>query len=123
MTYPGLVIYSFGAPLFYANAGRFSEQIRTIVGPDPSPVHRVIVDAEAITNVDYTAARVVRELAQELTDEGVTIGFARMPPSLLADFDRHHINEVIPPNLLFARLHDAVEAFAKSGHASAPVHQ
>jgi len=123
ITYPGLAIYSFGAPLFYANAGRFSEQIRAIVGHGPSPVRWVIVDAEAITNVDYTAARVVRELAQELKDEGVTIGFARMPPSLLADFDRHHINEVIASNLLFSRLHDAVDAFATSGHASAPALQ
>ncbi len=119
MTYPGLAIYSFGAPLFYANAGRFSEQIRTILGVAPSPVRWLVVDAEAITNIDYTAARVVRELAQELTQAGVTLGFARMPPSLQADFERHHITEVIEPQLLFPRLHGALDAFEKSAQPAA----
>ncbi len=118
MTEPGLAIYSFGAPLFYANAGRFAQEIRTIVRGEPSPVRWVVVDAEAITNLDYTAARVVRELHQELTQEGVTLGFARMPSSLLADFDRHHVTEMIGPQLLFPRLHDAVEAFAKLGEGA-----
>jgi len=113
MTHPGLAIYSFGAPLFYANAGRFSEQIRTIVGPG-SAVQWVVVDAEAITNIDYTAARVVRELHQELTESGVTLGFARLPEALQADFDRHHVEEAIGANLIFDRLHDAVEAFTNS---------
>lgn len=119
MTYPGMTIYSFGAPLFYANAGRFSEQIRTIVGPEPSPVRWVVVDAEAITNLDYTAARVVRELDQELTQAGVTLGFARVPPSLRADFDRHHVTELVGPQLLFPRLHEAIDAFQKSGQNAA----
>jgi hypothetical protein len=46
-----------------------------------------------------------------------------MPPSLVADFDRHHINELIAPNLLFPRLHDAVDAFAESGRAPASAPQ
>lgn len=119
MTHPGLAIYSFGAPLFYANAGRFSEQIRTIVGPG-SPVRWVVVDAEAITNIDYTAARVVRELHQELTESGVTLGFARLPDALQADFERHHVEEAIGADLIFDRLHDAAEAFANSGEKVAP---
>jgi len=113
-THPGLTIYSFGAPLFYANAGRFSEQIRTIVGPEPSPVRWVVVDAEAITNIDYTAARVVRELAQELTQAGVTFGFARLPDALQEDFTRHHVTEAVGPEAIFDRLHDAVDAFINS---------
>ncbi len=52
MTKPGLVLYQFGAALFYANANRFAEEIIGLVGPQPSTVRWVIVDAEAITNVD-----------------------------------------------------------------------
>jgi len=113
-THAGLTIYSFGAPLFYANAGRFSDQIRMIVGAEPSPVRWVVVDAEAITNIDYTAARVVRELNQELTQAGVTLGFARLPEPLQADFNRHHVTEAVGSNRIFDRLHDAVDAFANA---------
>jgi SulP family sulfate permease len=113
VTKPGLVIYRFGAALFYANASLFAEQIRGLVGPTPSPVRWLVVDAEAITNVDYTAARVVRELHQELADRGVVLVFARMPASLKADLDRHLLTEVIGPTQFFDRLHDAVAAFAK----------
>jgi SulP family sulfate permease len=113
MTKPGLVIYRFGAALFYANASLLAEQIRGLVGPTPSPVRWLVVDAEAITNVDYTAARVVRELHQELADRGVVLVFARAPASLRADLDRHLLTAVIGPTQFFDRLHDAVAAFAK----------
>jgi MFS superfamily sulfate permease-like transporter len=113
-TEPGLTLYRFGAPLFYANAGRFAEEVRAIVGlPDPATKPWLVVDAEAITNLDYTAARVVLDLHRELLEIGVTLAFARVGPYLQADFDRHHITEVIGTDHIFARLHDALDAFAK----------
>jgi len=113
ITKPGLVIYSFGAALFYANASLFAEQIRCLIWPTPSPVRWLAVDAEAITNVDYTAARTVRQLHKELVDRGVVLVFARVAPSLKADLDRHRLTEVIGPARFFDRLHDAESAFAK----------
>jgi sulfate permease, SulP family len=111
MTEPGLVLYRFGATLFYANANRFAEEVTCLVGPPPSQVRWVIVDAEAITHLDYSAARVVRELHQNLKDCGTELGFARMPWDLTADFDRHYLTEVIDPSRIFNRLHDALAAF------------
>ncbi len=115
VTEPGLVMYRFGAALFYANAGLFSDQIRSLVGPAPSAVRWLVVDAEAITNVDFTAARVVRELQQDLVQSGVTLGFARVSVSLRSDLDRHRLTEVIGPEHLFDRLHDAIRAFDEAG--------
>jgi sulfate permease, SulP family len=113
VTKPGLVIYRFGAALFYANGDLFAGQIRDLVGPTPSPVRWLVVDAEAITNVDYTAARMVRQLHKELIDHGVLLVFARAPLSLKADLDRHLLTQVIGPAQFFDRLHDAAAAFAK----------
>jgi MFS superfamily sulfate permease-like transporter len=113
VTAPGLVIYSFGAALFYANASLFAKEIRGLLGPALSPVRWLIVDAEAITNVDYTAARTVQELCKELVEHGIVLGLARVSPSLRADLDRHLLTEVIGPARLFDRLHDALAAFAK----------
>ncbi len=113
VTEPGLVLYRFGAALFYANASRFADEISTLVGPTPSSVRWLIVDAEAITNVDYTAARVVQELKKDLTNAGVVFGFARVSWNTRADFDRHHLTEAIGPSLIFNRLHDALAAYEK----------
>lgn len=112
-TQPGLVLYHFGAALFYANANRFSEEILSLVGPAPSDVRWLIVDAEAITNVDYSAARVIRELQDILASAGILLGFARLSWDTKADFVRHHLTEAIGPSRIFDRLHDALEAFEK----------
>ena len=118
VTEPGLVLYRFGAALFYANAGRFLEEVTCVVQPMPSAVRWVVVDAEAMTHVDYTAARVVMALKKNLTQAGVELAFARVPWDLRSDFDRHHLTEAIGPAQIFNRLHDAIAAFeekAKQG--------
>ena len=112
-TEPGLVMYRFGATLFYANANRFEEEVTCLVGQPPSPVRWLIVDAEAITHLDYSAARIVRELQQNLTSCGTQLGFARIPWDLRSDFARHQVSELIDPSLIFNRLHDALAAFQK----------
>ena len=117
---PGLAIYRFGAPLFYANAARFSEEIHAIVGPAPSPLRWLLVDAGAITHVDYSAARVVRELQKDLIACGVTLVFARVGPDLKPDFDRHHLTEVIGPDHIYDRLHHALSAYHKLVKAAPP---
>ncbi len=111
VTMPGLVLYRFGAELFYANAGRFLEEILLVVQPMPSAVKWVVVDAEAITHMDYSAARVVKGLKNDLDQAGVTLGFARAPWDLRSDLVRHHVTEVIGQERLFSRLHDAIAAF------------
>jgi MFS superfamily sulfate permease-like transporter len=116
VTEPGLVIYRFGAALFYANAGRFSDEVRGLVEPAPSPVRWLVVDAEAIPNVDYTAARVVLQLHQDLIACGVELAFARVSPELRADLDRHHLTEAIGPERIFDRLHDARAASRMIGN-------
>jgi len=111
VTEPGLAIYRFGASLFYANVGRFTEEIRNIVG-SPSKVRWLVVDAEAITNVDYTAAQMIRELHPELSRKGVVLAFARADHSLHADLIRHRLIDVIGEKFVFARLHDALAVFS-----------
>jgi MFS superfamily sulfate permease-like transporter len=114
VTQPGLVLYRFGAELYYANAGRFLEEVTQVVQPMPSAVQWVVVDAEAMTHLDYTAARVVKRLKQNLDQAGVELAFARVPWDLKSDFNRHHVTEVIGPGRFFNRLHDAIAAFEES---------
>jgi high affinity sulfate transporter 1 len=111
LTEPGLVIYRFGAALFYANAGRFSEQIEMLVGPAPSPVRWLVVDAGAITDVDYSAARVLRELHEDMARRGVQLAFAHVQSDLKPDLDRHHLTEVLGTDRIFDTLRDALACY------------
>jgi sulfate permease, SulP family len=110
-TEPGLAIYRFGAPLFYANAGRFAEEISSLANHTTFELRWLIVDAEAMTNVDYSAAAVVRELNQSLAARRIALVFARVHPELQADFDRHLITDAIGREHIFARLHEAIAAY------------
>jgi sulfate permease, SulP family len=109
---PGLVIYRFGAALFYANAGLFAHEVRTLARAPG--VRWLVVDSEAITNVDYSAARMLRDLNQYLKGINVELCFARTASSLRADLNRHRIIEFIGEQRIFPRLHDATAAFKKS---------
>jgi sulfate permease, SulP family len=111
MTEPGLVVYRFGAALFYANAGMFADQIRGLAEPAPAPVRWILVDAGAITNVDYTAAQIVRELQRDLSSRGIALVVAHVQSDLRPDLDRHHLTEVIGPDRIFDTLHEAIGAY------------
>jgi high affinity sulfate transporter 1 len=113
-THPGVAIYRFGAALFYANVGRLSMEIRELAGKGPSsPLSWLVIDAEAIPNIDYTAAHVMRDLHAELESSGVHMAVARVATSLQADWDRHGLLDVFGPESIFPTLHDALAAYEK----------
>ena len=109
-TEPGLIVYRFGADLFYANEQRFGDEVRELVKRAPAPVRWLVVDAGAITALDYSAARMLRDLREELAQSGVELIFARVSPYLRADMDRHRIATALGPGRIFATLHEAVES-------------
>jgi len=110
-TEPGLIVYRFGAPLFYANAARFSDEIRALAESPRVKPRWVVVDAGAIARIDYTAARVVRELYEDLKQHGVALVFAHVQSDLKPDLERHQLTDLLGPDLIFDRLHDAVVAY------------
>lgn len=105
---PGLLVFQFGADLFYANASHFADDVRELVEHAPSPVRWLILDAGAVTSLDYSAARVVRPLVEELTARGVTLLIAHAEPSLRSDLVRHRLSDVIRNDRIFERLRDAL---------------
>jgi sulfate permease, SulP family len=109
ITEPGVIVYRFSAPLFYANANHFSEEVRMLAATAPSPLHWVVVDAGAITDMDFTSARVVREVLEDLAADGVGMAFAHVRAGLRPDLDRHHVTEVIGQARIFDALHFAVD--------------
>ena len=109
-TEPGLILYRFGADLFYANATHFAEVARALVDGAPRPVRWLVIEADAITNLDYTAARVVLTLIGDLAQQKVGVAFARVSESFRADMDRHGVTAAVGANTLFASRHEALAA-------------
>lgn len=107
-TEPGLIVYRFNADLFYANDNRFSDQVRELVEHAPVPVRWFVVDAGAITDIDYSAARTVLDLCAELKSKSVRLVFARVTPYLRADMDRHGLTAALGEGRIFATLHEAL---------------
>ena len=68
---PGLVIYRFDGPLFFANAKTFRDEIRRMAGSDPRPTW-IVIAAEPITDVDTTAADMLEDLDEALNAQGIT---------------------------------------------------
>lgn len=107
-TEPGVILYRFGADLFYANANRFVDEARALVEGAPDPVRWLVIEADAITNLDYTAARVVLTLIEELARQKIGTAFARVSASLRADMDRHGITAALGTDRIFVSRHEAL---------------
>jgi high affinity sulfate transporter 1 len=111
MAAPGLIVYWFGSDLFYANFDRFAAQAHELVTSSPSAVRWLVIDAGAITRIDYTAGGGLIELTKELAKKEVTLVFAHMNQSLMADLDRQELTEVIGPTRMFETLRECLAAY------------
>jgi MFS superfamily sulfate permease-like transporter len=109
-TAPGLIVYRFGADLFYANDHFFVDDARRLIDHAPSTVRWFVVDASAITDLDYSASRSVGELCGVLKRSGIKVIFARVNPYLRSDMDRHGITPIIDESCIFGTLHEALRA-------------
>jgi MFS superfamily sulfate permease-like transporter len=108
---PGLVMYWFGADLFYANAGRFTQEARSLVTESSSQVHWLAVDAGAITDIDYSAGEALKELREDLAKLGVVLALARVTDQLRKDLGRLGLVDVIGHDRIFASRSACVEAY------------
>jgi sulfate permease, SulP family len=118
VTEPGLIVYRFGADLFYANQNRFTDEVRALVAQAPAPIHWFVVDAGAITDLDYSAAQSIRDLIDDLRRRQVALIFGRVSFFLRQDLDRHCLTAEIGETRIFTTMHEAI-AMAQEGEAGA----
>ena len=89
LTAPGVVVVRFAAPLFFANASVFDGAVRKAVdGGKPLGLRHLVLDCEAITDVDVTGAKSFREIADWLESEGVELHLSRVRPDLFVVLKR-----------------------------------
>jgi sulfate permease, SulP family len=119
-TIPGLIVYRFDAPLFFANATFLKERIREVLDEAESPVQWFILDAEAITDLDFTAAEVLKEIHTMLAERRIIFAVARAKRRLRDMLARTHLTEAIGENHLYPSIRTSVAAFLNSRERSAP---
>jgi high affinity sulfate transporter 1 len=75
---PGLVLFRWDAPLFFANAELFADRVRDAIAASPTPVRRIVVAAAPVTSVDVTASDSLSDLMRSLGENGIELHFAEM---------------------------------------------
>lgn len=85
---PGLLVYRFSAPLFFANCDLFRDRIEALIGTAPRPVTAVVVDGGAIHDVDLMACDMLVELDRELGERGIGLAFGNLRDRVRRDIER-----------------------------------
>jgi high affinity sulfate transporter 1 len=108
---PGLVLFRWDAPLFFANAEEFADRVRQAIASSPTPVRWVIVAAEPVTDLDTTAADVLWELEAELAAEGVDLRFAEMKDPVKDRLKRYGLFDRFGDDHFYPTVGEAVHAY------------
>ena len=116
---PGLVIYRFDAPLLFANAKRFRDEVSGLAAADPPP-RWIVIAAEPVTDVDTTAADVLEELDEALNSRGISLIFAELKDPVRAKIERYGLTRTIDPRHFFPTIGAAVAAFREETGAEWP---
>lgn len=110
---PGLLVYRYDSPLFFANAEDFRTRARAAVLDAPFPVRWLVLNTEAIVEVDVTAVDTLESLRRELAGRGVVLALARLKQDLRDALEPTGLLDRIGQDRLFLTLSDAVEGYRR----------
>jgi sulfate permease, SulP family len=112
-TIPGLLVYRYDSPLFFANAENFRRRALTAVDEQTEPVRWFVLNTEANVEVDITALDAVDALRRELTERGMVFALARVKQDLLDDLMAYGLADTVGSERIFPTLPTAVAAYRK----------
>jgi len=110
---PGLVVYRYDSPLFFANAENFRHRALAAVDAAPSPVHWFLLNTEANVEVDATSLDALEALHEELTRRGVVLALVRVKQDLRNDLEAAGFLDRLDDNRVFMTLPTAVAAYVE----------
>jgi MFS superfamily sulfate permease-like transporter len=113
---PGLVIFRWDAPLFFANAEIFHEQVLRAVAQAPTPTKRVLVAAEPVTDVDITAADSLTELINSLERDQIELCFAEMKGPVKDQLKLYRLFNKLGDNSFSPTIGEAVDDYLFDHH-------
>ena len=111
---PGLVMFRWDSPLFFANAGMFRRRLLDVVAQSSTPTKRVIIAAEPMTDIDTTAAETLTQLTEELRARGIELGFAELKGPVKDRLRRYGIYDTLGAASFALTLGRAVASYVKA---------
>jgi len=108
---PGLVLFRWAAPLFFANAELFHQRLLDAIAESPTPVRRIIITAEPVTSIDVTSADMLAELEHSLTESGVELRFAEMKDPVKDKLKRFGLFDRFGAANFYPTIGSAVDAY------------
>jgi high affinity sulfate transporter 1 len=108
---PGLVLFRWDAPLFFANADVFGLDVREAASTSPTPARWIVVAAEPVTDVDTTAADVIEGLHDDLAAAGVELHFAEVKDPVKDRLARYGLTDLIGLERFHPTVGTAVDAY------------
>jgi high affinity sulfate transporter 1 len=111
---PGLVLFRWDAPLFFANAELFKQRVLDTVAKSVAPVRWLVVAAEPITSVDVTAADALAELDDTLQEAGIELCFAELKDPVKDKFKRFGLFARIGESFFFPTIEAAADSYLQS---------
>ena len=109
---PGLVVYLFGAELFYANAARFSEEVTGIIESAIPPLRWLVLDAAAMGDLSYSGADTLRQVARELTGRDAALVLCNVDPAVRKLLEAYGLVDVIGEANIFSTVEDRLSRTA-----------
>ena len=113
---PGLVLFRWDAPLFFANAEFFKERVLDAVAKSPTPVRWLVVAAEPVTSVDVSAGDTVAELDQALHAQGIEFCFAELKDPVKDKLKRFGLFSQLGESCFFPTIGAAVSSYLKTNN-------
>lgn len=110
---PGLVLFRFDAPLFFANADHFERRVRAVIGMAEGPVQRLVIAAEPITDVDTSAAAMLETLIAELHREDIEVCFAELKGPVKDRLLQYGIFDQVGAAQFYPTIGSAVKSFVR----------
>jgi len=108
---PGLVVFRFDAPVFYANAARFSDDIKAVVDGAPTPVRWLVLDCSSVVDIDYSAGLELADLITYLLQHHVEFGLAHADDALLATLRTFGVLDRVAPDRIFSQIDEVFAAW------------
>ena len=108
---PGLVVYLFGAGLYYANSTRFSQEILKLVDGAEPKIKWFAIEAAAITYIDFTAADTFQQVHKTLQKQGVTLVLSNVADNVMKELDHYGLTALIGEEHFFDILPEVLEAY------------
>ncbi len=116
----GIIIYRFGASLYFANATSFEEEVQKLVERAATPIKWFVLDAQAMNDIDTTGAEALHQVLAWLANRGVTVALSRANQPTAALLGRYHLLELIGEERLYPTNRHAIAAFRQETGQATP---